>query len=44
MMFCAVLLFFGTASPNAASLSTMGYNQSVSPARSTPKCRSRAAV
>jgi hypothetical protein len=31
MMFCAVLLLFGTAAPNAASLSTLGYNLSSSP-------------
>ena len=31
MLFCAVLLLFGTATPNAASLSTLGYNLSVSP-------------
>ena len=31
MLFCAALLIFGTATPNAASLSTLGYNMSVSP-------------
>jgi hypothetical protein len=31
MLFCAALLLFGTATPNAASLSTLGYNLSVSP-------------
>lgn len=31
MLFCAVLLLFGTTAPNAGSLSTLGYNLSVSP-------------
>jgi len=31
MLFCASLLLFGTATPNAASLSTIGYNMTVSP-------------
>lgn len=31
MLFCAALLLFGTATPNAASLSTIGYNLTVSP-------------
>ena len=31
MLFCAVLLLFGTATPNAASLSTLGYNLAESP-------------
>src|SRR4029450_8852839 len=31
MLFCAGLLLFGTATPNAASLSTLGYNLTVSP-------------
>ena len=31
MLFCAALLLFGTATPNAASLSTLGYNLTVSP-------------
>jgi hypothetical protein len=31
MLFCTMLLLFGTATPNAASLSTLGYNLSESP-------------
>ena len=31
MLSCAALLIFGTATPNAASLSTLGYNMTVSP-------------
>jgi anti-sigma factor RsiW len=31
MLFCAALLLFGTATPNAASLSTLGYNLAESP-------------
>jgi hypothetical protein len=30
MLFCSALLLFGTATPNAASLSTLGYNMTVS--------------